>query len=186
MYEMKKQSNKNHWCRIVMNTATQNIISSLDVANLDALEISGQSWKSVAFKTYKTVSYPQFDICNTDAQHNNSADIVLAEQVFEHVRDPFKGVGNVYSILRPGGYFLITTPFFLKVHGAPRDYWRWTSDGLTAMLEDSGFNVEISDSWGNRDCIVENLNEWKIYQDGVNLNNESDFPMLCWALAKKH
>jgi len=183
---MKKQSNQNHWCRIVMNNATQNIISSLDVSNLDALEISGQQWRSTAFKTYTTVSYPQFDICNIDHQYKESADIVLAEQVFEHIRNPFKGVSNVHSILRPGGYFLITTPFLLKVHGAPKDYWRWTSDGLTAMLEDCGFSVELSESWGNKDCVVENLTHWKNYQDGDNLANEADFPMLCWALTRKN
>jgi SAM-dependent methyltransferase len=182
---MKKQSNKSHWCRIVMNNATQNIIASLAVTELEALEVSGQAWKSTPFKTYTTVSYPQFDICNVDAEHNQSVDIVIAEQVFEHVKNPFKGVTNVYNMLRPNGYFLITTPFFLKVHGAPMDYWRWTSDGLKTMLEDCGFFVEISDSWGNKDCVVGSLTEWKTYEDGLNLDNEPDFPVVCWALAKK-
>ena len=182
---MKKQSNQHHWCRIVMNTATQDIISSLDVSNLDALEISGKQWRSTAFKTYTAVKYPEFDICNIESHYKESADIVLAEQVFEHIRNPFKGVSNVHAILRVGGYFLITTPFLIRVHSVPMDYWRWTSAGLTAMLEDCGFSVELSKSWGNKDCVVGNLDQWKNYQDGDNLANEEDFPVMCWALARK-
>jgi hypothetical protein len=33
------------WCRIVMNADTNQIVESLDVANIDALEISGKAWK---------------------------------------------------------------------------------------------------------------------------------------------
>lgn len=182
---MKTKSNQTHWCRMIMNKSTQSIIESLPVAELDALEISGHAWGSVSFKNYTTVSYPEFDICNVGSEHSESIDVVIAEQVFEHVKNPFKGVANVYNMLRPNGYFLITTPFFLKVHGAPMDYWRWTSDGLKTMLEDCGFSVEISDSWGNKDCVVGNLTEWKTYQDGLNLDNEPEFPVVCWALAKK-
>ena len=179
------KSNKNHWCRIVMNEATQNIMSLLNTVDLDTLEISGRAWSSTKFKTYISVSYPEFDVCNLPNNYNESYDMVIAEQVFEHIRNPFSGTRNVYNILRPGGYFLITTPFFLKVHGAPSDYWRWTANGLRAMLEDCGFAVKLCDSWGNRDCVIGNLDEWKLYNTGMNLANESDFPMLCWALARK-
>ena len=168
-----------------MNNATRSIMESLPVDKLDALEISGHAWQSTPFKTYTILSYPQFDICNIEPEHIQSMDIIIAEQVFEHVKNPFKGVTNVYNMLRPNGYFLITTPFFLKVHGAPMDYWRWTSDGLKTMLEDCGFVVEISQSWGNRDCVIDNLTQWRDYEDGLNLDNEPDFPVVCWALAQK-
>jgi SAM-dependent methyltransferase len=182
---MKTKGNQDHWCRVVMNQATQDIVASLPVQDLDALEISGRAWRSVAFKSYTTVSYPKFDICDVDPQYYESADIVIAEQVFEHVKNPWKAMTNVYNMLRPTGYFLITTPFFLRVHGAPMDYWRWTAEGLRVMLEDSGFSVEICKAWGNQDCVVANLSEWKIYEPGLNLDNEPDFPVVCWALARK-
>ena len=170
---------------MVMNEATQKIMSSLDTTTFDALEISGRAWSSTDFKTYTAVSYPQFDVCNIADDYKNSYNIIIAEQVLEHIRNPFKGVSNVYDMLRPNGYFFVTTPFFLKIHGAPNDYWRWTPMGLTAMLEDCGFTVELSEAWGNKDCVAGNLDQWKIYEPGLNLNNEPEFPVVCWTLAKK-
>lgn len=174
-----------HWCRYVMDQATEKLVSNLDCKNFDAVEISGRRWKKFDFKTYNNYFYPDFDICQISDDHVNSADIVFAEQVFEHVKNPWRAAENIYKMLREDGYFLITTPFFLKVHGAPMDYWRWTKEGLLAMLEDVGFYVENIDAWGNRDCIISNFNQWTDYQEGQNLHNEQDFPVVVWALAKK-
>jgi SAM-dependent methyltransferase len=175
----------NHWCRKIMDESTLNLVSNLDYQNLDAVEISGKKWLDFKFKTYKNYFYPSFDICNVSSEYQNTADIVLIEQVLEHVKNPWKAIENIKKILRPGGYILVTTPFFLKVHGAPMDYWRWTKDGLSAMLEDSGLIVENAESWGNRDCIISNLSSWPDYQENDNLSNETDFPIVVWALARK-
>jgi SAM-dependent methyltransferase len=168
-----------------MNQKTHDIVSSLNYQYLDALEISGRSWKKFGFKSYKNFYYPEFDICNVSNDHFNSYDIIIAEQVFEHIRNPYAGVKNVHNILKVGGFFLITTPFFLRIHDAPGDYWRWTPDGLSAMLEDNGFEILVSDSWGNKDCIVDNFYEWTNYKEDLNLNNEKDLPMMVWCLGKK-
>lgn len=174
-----------HWCRVVLNKSTKNIILNLNYQNFDALEISGDLWKSFPFKTYENVFYPQFDITNIPTNYKNSFDIVIAEQVFEHVRNPWIGVKNVFKILKPGGYFLITTPFLLKIHGAPEDYWRWTPTGLSILLEDSGFKIQHLDSWGNKDCVIKNLKTWATYKSGMNLENDKRIPVVVWALAQK-
>lgn len=94
-------------------------------------------------------------------------------------------LGLRLKMLRPGGQVLITTPFYLKVHGAPTDYWRWTPSGLSALLEDAEFAITHIDSWGNKDCIVSNIDQWTEYQEGMNLTNNLELPILVWALAKK-
>lgn len=167
-----------------MDSATRKILEGLDHQNLDAVEISGRQWKKFPFKSYRNFKYPEFDITNVSADHDDSCDIIIAEQVFEHVRLPFRGCENVCRMLRSGGYFLITTPFFLRVHGAPMDYWRWTPAGLIAMLEDCGFDVLESGSWGNRDCVIANLDRWEDYTD-QSLDDDPDLPMMVWALARK-
>src|ERR1700730_9083925 len=54
------------WARVVMNHETREIISSLSPENLDTLEISGSSWsKEVPFRSYKSVHYPDFEICDS-------------------------------------------------------------------------------------------------------------------------
>jgi SAM-dependent methyltransferase len=174
-----------HWCRYIMDQETDKLVSNLDCGNLAAVEISGSRWKKINFKTYHNYFYPEFDICNISDQHHSSADIVFAEQVFEHVKNPWRAAENIYKMLKKDGYFLITTPFFLKVHGAPMDYWRWTKQGLSAMLEEVGFCMEHVNAWGNRECIVSNFDQWTNYSADLSLQNEQDFPVVVWALARK-
>lgn len=40
-----------------------------------------------------------------------SFDVVIAQDVFEHVPDPKKGFREVYRVLKPMGYFIFTVPF---------------------------------------------------------------------------
>ena len=51
------------WLRVVMNRQTRAIVSGLSPANLAALEISGTNWSKTPFRSYKSVHYPDFDIC---------------------------------------------------------------------------------------------------------------------------
>lgn len=175
------------WCRIVMNERTKELVSSLNHRQMDAFEISGRAWKKFPFKTFSSLRFPEFDVCNP-APVKSAYDIIIAEQVFEHVRYPNRGLQTVKDMLRPGGYFLITTPFMIKVHGSPVDYWRWTPEGMKFFLEDAGFNVRFCEGWGNKDCIKTYLNFETMdpYDEArCSLDNEPDSPIMVWALAQK-
>ena len=106
-----------HWIRIVMNEETARLVGELDFRNASALEISGLRWKGFGFIRYASVSYPDYDIC-ADVL-DEKFDIIIAEQVFEHVLWPYRAVRNVFHKLNPKGAFLITTPFLVKIHGHP-------------------------------------------------------------------
>jgi SAM-dependent methyltransferase len=111
-----------HWCRVVMNQEIEKFIRSLDCPHIDALEISGAgSQGKYNFRSYRTVQYPDYDVCRAPLAEEQF-DLVIAEQVFEHVLRPDLAAANVYKMLRPGGGFVISTPFLLKVHGAPLDF----------------------------------------------------------------
>lgn len=182
-----------HWCRIAMNRQTTKLVESLDYKNMVAMEISGSMWLKFPFKQYGNIFYPQFDICDKPVlvRDGNSAkgfDIVIAEQVFEHLRYPHRAVKNVYTMVNSGGYFLLTVPFLIRVHGCPEDYTRWTEDGLRYLLHEGGFPLEHiqTGSWGNKDCIAANFYDWPYYDpEKHSLENEPDLPMMVWALAKK-
>jgi len=182
-----------HWCRIVMNRATRKLVEPLNIGDMTALEISGNMWRDLPFKGYGAVQYPQYDICDKPIVMRNGDsvrlfDMVIAEQVLEHVRYPYRAVKNVHHMLNPGGYFLVTTPFLIRVHGCPHDYTRWTEDGLRYLLNEGGFpleNIQVG-SWGNKDCIVGNFYDWPFYDpEQHSLENEPDLPMVVWALARK-
>lgn len=72
---------------------------------------------------------------------DNYADIVLSNQVLEHVDSPEGYLAEAFRILKPGGTAIITTHGYWFYHPTPNDYWRWTSAGLKKTIEKSGFQV---------------------------------------------
>jgi SAM-dependent methyltransferase len=68
-------------------------------------------------------------------------DGVLCSQVFEHVFAPEAFLGEIHRVLRPGGHLLLTVPFAWDEHEQPRDFARYSSFGLRALLERAGFEV---------------------------------------------
>ena len=184
---LKNADSDDQWARIVMNKETRALVQSLKPENLDVFEISGSTWeRSFRFKSYTAASYPEFDICRdvTDQKF----DLVIAEQVFEHLTHPYRAARNVHRMLRPGGFFLITTPFLIKVHHIPIDCSRWTPLGMKYFLEEAGFPFDRVQSfgWGNKRCIKANFRRWRPYRSWLHsLRNESDFPIVVWALAQK-
>lgn len=174
--------------RVVMNRTTREWIDALPTDQMDAFEISGCFWKKRVQKPWKSYTegwYPEFDICA--APSGKQYDIIFAEQVFEHLAYPFRAVKNVYAMLRPGGYFLTTTPFLFKIHASPIDCTRWTPQGLAYLLEEGGFSPEAirTDSWGNRQAVRLQLRGRNYCRRLHSLKNEPDYPLCVWALARK-
>lgn len=179
--------NATHWARVVMYEKCFEFIHSLGPQRLDVLEISaGPLWRqSFQFRSYTATQYPEFDIC---AQRlDREFDLIIADQVFEHLRWPYKAGKNVFSMLRPGGHFIIAVPFLLKIHEGPVDCTRWTEIGLGHFLQECGFVADLvkTGSWGNRACVKANFNRWRRYGWYRSLANEPEFPVMVWACAQK-
>lgn len=69
---------------------------------------------------------------------------VLLTEVLEHVEDPGRVLTELARVTRPGGKLLLTVPFVGELHEEPHDYYRYTSHGLTALLEGAGWQeVEV-------------------------------------------
>lgn len=175
-----------HWCRVVMDEETAKLIHSLPIASLKTLEISGEKWKSIGFKSYKSTSFPDYDVCQTIL--DEKFDLVIAEQVFEHLLWPYRAGRNIFNMLNEGGHFLITTPFLLRIHNYPVDCSRWTVTGMKYFLAECGFDLSqiVVDGWGNRECAVANLDEWMPYNPKRHsLVNDPEFPLVVWGFSRK-
>jgi SAM-dependent methyltransferase len=73
--------------------------------------------------------------------NENEFDSVLCNQVLEHVFNPDEFLSEIKRVLKPSGRLLITVPFVWDEHEQPRDYARYSSFGLKALLDKNGFNV---------------------------------------------
>jgi SAM-dependent methyltransferase len=58
---------------------------------------------------------------------------VECDAVLEHVRDPARVIAEIARVLEPGGYAHLVTPFCHPFHEYPKDYRRFTPDGLAAL-----------------------------------------------------
>ena len=175
------------WLRVVMYRECFAFVRSIHPETLDVLEISGgPQWRRVLkFGSYTSTEFPEFDICGEAL--DRQFDLIIADQVFEHLPWPMRAGRNVYAMLRPGGYFIIATPFLVRVHNVPIDCSRWTELGLSYLLQECGF--QASDiktyAWGNRKCLKANLFKWRRYGFYRSLANEPNFPVMVWAIARK-
>ncbi|WP_152050875.1 methyltransferase domain-containing protein [Tautonia marina] len=67
--------------------------------------------------------------------NDESAGTIICLETFEHVFEVRRAFDEVYRVLKPGGLFILTSPFHFRIHGYPDDYWRMTPSCLGRMLE---------------------------------------------------
>jgi len=69
---------------------------------------------------------------------------VECDAVLEHVPDAERVMREIERVLAPGGFAHIVTPFCHPFHEYPRDYRRFTPDGLKAM---AGGLEPVAEGW---------------------------------------
>ncbi len=175
------------WQRVPLNETVRRHIESLDPASKTAAEISGEAQASHPWKSFTSLDYPEFDLC-APLEGRGTFDVVICEQVIEHVVDPCAAAANLRALAAPGGHVIVSTPFLIRVHELPmfglHDYWRFTPRGLRTLLERAGLTVEEVGSWGNRSCVIRNFDRWPAYRRWQSLRNEPDIPVQVWAFAR--
>lgn len=177
-------SHEPHWMRRIMSLSISEFINKLDMEELDVVEISGTDNSVYNWKTYTSYTYPEFDLLNP-GQITKQYDVVLCEQVLEHVQDPFHATRTLYDLLIPGGVLVVNTPFLIRLHGMPDDYWRFTPSGIEILLEKAGFKSIEVNTWGNKSAVKNNLNNWQHYRFYHSLKNNPSTPVMVWAIARK-
>ncbi len=72
---------------------------------------------------------------------DESFDTVVCTQVFEHIPAPQLAIKEIKRVLKKDGFCLLTAPFLEPYHADPHDYFRYTTEGLTSLLENEGFKI---------------------------------------------
>lgn len=66
-------------------------------------------------------------------------DCIVSHQVLEHLPRPWQALAEFHRVLRPGGQVVLSAPHLSRRHELPHDYFRFTQEGLRALLADAGF-----------------------------------------------
>jgi SAM-dependent methyltransferase len=179
--------------RIVMQQTSRDWLRGLKPRSLDVAEISGAWGKGMAFKSYQSFYFPEFDPCTgpfLDAQGKPlKFDLILANQVWEHIDRPYSATRNMLKMLRKGGWFWLAVPFFIPYHAVPVDCSRWSARGLRNLLVEAGFDANSirAEQWGNRATALRNLEvPWPPEAAPEDdLTNDPAFPLVAWAMGQK-
>lgn len=108
------------------------------------------------------------DVCDLKQIPDNSFDIVISSQVIEHVQDDTKMLKEVYRILKPNGYFYVST-IIKKWYG----FWIYYNKGFKldpthvreykseeeflSLLRDNGFIILYWNTMGIRRSIIDSI-----------------------------
>lgn len=85
-----------------------------------------------------------------EAIPDNSVDVFISGQAFEHMRWPWVIISTMYAKLKPqAGIACIIAPNQWHLHREPIDCWRIFPDGMQALFEWAGFKVLRTEMIGN-------------------------------------
>jgi SAM-dependent methyltransferase len=177
-------SPSDQWCRVVMNGHIAAYLTGLGPRDLTAIEISGDTHAGFGWKAYRPSRYAELDICDPPADLDQY-DVVICEQVLEHVDDPLRAARTLHDLCRPGGHVVVSTPFMIRVHPTPADHWRFTESGLRLLLERAGLEVSRTGAWGSKAAVRGNLRRFPPARPWRSLRCEPEFPLVVWAFARR-
>jgi SAM-dependent methyltransferase len=91
---------------------------------------------------------------------DNHFDSLISGQCFEHTKNPFRLMGEIARIVKPGGIVLLVAPSNIPEHRYPVDCWRILGDGWRSLFDESSIDTietvyvvanaqhNFMDSWG--------------------------------------
>ena len=131
-----------------------NSSSDLDILDIGSLDTSGKNynyksifdspnWNYVGldFINGANVDILVDDIYNIIEIQDNSYDVIISGQLFEHLEFFWITMSEIERILKPGGFCCIIAPSGGPKHGNSDDCYRFYEDGMAALARYVGFEI---------------------------------------------
>ena len=138
----------------------------IEIANYDDVQTGTHKVSSGADHT--------FDFEKPFPLPDSSFDNVICANVLEHIFNHKNLIAETYRILKRGGRFYISVPFFFNIHASPNDYFRYTRVALERLLSEAGFDEITIAELGDGPCSA-------IFQ-----NFGGSIPTICLKQCFKH
>lgn len=88
------------------------------------------------------------DICDTTdpffAENECLFSTVICMEVLTNVNRPWQAAENIKRVTKPSGHIIMSECFVRKLSRMPRDLWRFTYDGFSALYSDVEFVDELA------------------------------------------
>lgn len=88
------------------------------------------------------IQTPRVDVCG-DAETlpfaPGSFSVVVTQETLEHVRHPRTALAEIHRVLSDGGWLYCQVPFVIGYHPGPRDFVRWSREGICELVRCAGF-----------------------------------------------
>lgn len=127
---------------------TASIVAGRDCLEVGSLDVNGsirpyvESLGPARYVGIDVAPGPRVDEV-VDAVHlverfgADSFDVVITTEMLEHIRDWPTVIANLKSVVRPGGYLLVTTRSIgFPYHAFPYDFWRYEPEDMRAIFAD--------------------------------------------------
>lgn len=145
--------------KIVKDILWEDLISASRFAKGDLLDIGCGSKPYKSIFIHKVQKYIGIDNKSSFADIKNdflkaklkahSFNTILCTQVLEHVPDPEVFLKKIHTVLKRGGYMILTVPFVGSLHEQPTDYYRFTKFSLSYLLKKTDYKIEYIKEEGN-------------------------------------
>ncbi len=108
---------------LLQHTDIRNIFKDID--NYTTLDIDSSIQRD---------NHIHADICNCPEIQDQSYDLVICNNVLEHVYEPWNAVSELVRITKKNGVLAMMAPFAFRYHPFPVDLYRFTPQGLEYLV----------------------------------------------------
>jgi SAM-dependent methyltransferase len=97
-----------------------------------------------------------FQRCDIIGDANNlpikseSFPTVITTESLEHFRNPYIVFEEMSRVLMKNGYLFLTTVWSWPIHLHPTDYWRFTKDCISMLMQENGIKPLIAEHTDER------------------------------------